>query len=128
MPKDNTISCIAEGKLQSQVMLFFPRRFRHHEQMKRIKEAEGIHKTQSCFSLGSKKPLGGRKGGGVKMYSPPQTATASPAQMHRRPGPVRPNRMSSPSSFHHPPQDNAGGREQDFQAFVNAPLRVPLRA
>lgn len=32
--------------------------------------------------------------------------------------------MICPLSFHHPPGDNSGGREQDFQTFGNAPPRV----
>lgn len=101
------------------------------QQMKHIKEAEGIHKTQSRFYSAPKSHWGKgrrRKEGWFKIYSPPQTVTASPTQLHRCPGPVWPIRMICPLSFHHPPQDNTGGREQDFQTFGNAPLRVPVGA
>lgn len=99
--------------------------------MKHIKKAEGIHKTQSLFFvLGPKKPLGKmkeKKGGVGKIYSPPQTVTALPAQLHHSPGPAGPIRMICLLSFHHPPHDNSGGREQEFQTFGNSLLRVSVK-
>lgn len=66
----------------------------------------------------------------------------SPAQLHlyphhhhhQPPGPVWPIRMICPLSFHHPAQDNTGGRGggreggRDFQTFGNVPLRVSVGA
>lgn len=96
--------------------------------MKHIKEAKGIHKTQSRFYLAPRKATGEkgrrRKEGWFKIYSPPQTGTASPAQLHRRPGPVWPIRMICLLSFHHPPQDNAGeggGRSETLKHLEMSP-------
>lgn len=65
----------------------------------------------------------------------------SPAQLHlyphhhhQPPGPLWPIRMICPLSFHHPAQDNTGGRGggreggRDFQTFGNVPLRVSVGA
>lgn len=52
-----------------------PSRRRTKQQMKHIKKAKGIHKTQSRFSPGSKKPRGGSK-----TYPPLNRGAAAPGQ------------------------------------------------
>lgn len=113
----STCLCVAWSSQLSEI-------YRDSEKLKKI------HKTQSRFLLGSYKPLGEREENkGVLRFAVHPRRRLSP--LHRctvAQGPVWPIRMICPSSFHHPPQDNTGGREQAFQTFGNAPLRVPVGA
>lgn len=69
-----------------------------------------------------------------RQHTSPAQLHLYPHHHHQPPGPVWPIRMICPLSFHHPAQDNTGGRGggreggRDFQTFGNVPLRVSVGA